>query len=766
MKRKGKNEEIRNSVSNYSNNSNSNNDNNNSASSISSKLSKICKQDKLNTIISSSNNKSNKNIKFVYINNTSSPNTFSYFNNNKNNNYSIYRNNNYNIKMNKNEQDLLTDKFQVSNIFDMQLNQDEEEITVDTLYSECGYTYYQYKTILLTIIIISFEGLQFYMSSALYIPLKLYYLISDNQINLLTSLIYLGFGLGSIFMGVFNKHFNRKTCIIICSLLLTASQYTISLTTNFAFLCVLKFFLGVLLGYLIPVVNNINAEFLPINLRGFILVIVWLGFGFGQIVLILFINFIMPKFEIELVGDLMYKLSYYFLFSTIIISFLLDNSPRNLLLFEKYSEAYFILSEMLERDLTENEKECLKYQYLGAKKHSNKKDKDKETKIKSKKKLSNIMKKQSDEKRRITYKNKSMTNMRKISNDMNNMNDIDYEDFKEEMKADKKLSMSVIKENDKGTDNDNGFNSKNNSLTSNITNNPDIIDNQELNSNELDSIRTLPLNTKKSTSNIDKLNENDDNNSPKQVSSNSSLFSFNDNIKQHLNIIILLCIIGFLQAMNVYGKMIIENLAIDEITHYNQKQSIKSQLLNSHMMKIRKTSSLILYDENLTTNLEYDNNESDQSSELSKYNIENMLIVTFTGMLGIPIGAILAEIEIIGRKRTCLISSFFNIVIVSLLILDNKNVLLYSSLITFFNYMFFNIFGAWGIELLPSSVRDFGIGLSYGFCRIGGILSQFLFMMLFRVDVFVPFYVLFFSFIIIFILVAFLPEDTIGKPLD
>lgn len=480
---------------------------------------------------------------------------------------------------------------------------------IDSVYSECGYTKHHLKIFLMTFLAISCEGLLFYLISALLVPFKLYYDLNDVHISILSSITFLGFGIGSYSIGLFTNTFERKTLLILSFIGITILQFLTGLIISLTILCLLRFLLGVFLGFIVPIVNNIFIEYLPIRLRGFMLVIVWAGFAFGQLVVIILIYLIMPMFESSELGKLQSCISLYFAFVTVLQYIYLENSPRNLLISEKYEQAYTIIEKLLGKQLTNNEKQDLKNQY--------------------------------------------------ISYELSFRDSDDYETLKDEVKLNK---SNHIQEN-------------------------------------------------KSRYLID--------------------------LKKNRLIIIVCCLIGFFKSISIYGKMMIENIAaVDILNFYNSKKVVKlKDILNSQ--------------------------EANGNNSLS-----NMFQVVFTGMIGVVVGAFLIEVTFFGRKNSCTISTMLNILVISMMLYDYGNFVFYSASYNFFTSIFFNIYGAYYLEILPSTIRDTASGLIYGTIRIGGILSQFMFSYFYKSNVFLPFYFMNVLEILVLILAFSLPTEPNDTPLS
>lgn len=245
------------------------------------------------------------------------------------------------------------------------LNESEfDEDVLDNLYTEIGYGYYQIKQIILTFLGITFEGIHFYMLSALIVPIKEYYKISDYYLDLLSALVFFGFGVGSFISGIFLKYITRKTWIISGSILTSIFQVFWCISESFNLICIYRFFIGMTVGMIVPSMTNILAEVLPIKYRGIVLCSVWTGFNFGQIIDITAIWFLMPNFESTNVNSIFYIILPYQLSVSLFFIIFLDDSPRNLLLLNKNNEAYESINNMIkQRQISDKERRDLSKKY-------------------------------------------------------------------------------------------------------------------------------------------------------------------------------------------------------------------------------------------------------------------------------------------------------------------------------------------------------------------------------------------------------------------
>jgi MFS family permease len=122
-------------------------------------------------------------------------------------------------------------------------------------------------------------------------------------------------------------------------------------------------------------------------------------------------------------------------------------------------------------------------------------------------------------------------------------------------------------------------------------------------------------------------------------------------------------------------------------------------------------------------------------------------------------GAIICELQWLGRKRSLLLMAFIGV---------------FSALISCGFYKHFEIFIGISLssinlcqdilqtytgEIYPTKVRDYAIGLNLGITRIGGVISQFIFLPLTKISIFFGIYFYVICILILILGISFLPPD-------
>lgn len=454
---------------------------------------------------------------------------------------------------------------------------DKNRKILDQISEKIGYDDHTILTIFLIFLIISIEGLHMTLFSTLIIPIRQIFLLNDRYLELLSGILFAGVGTGSALSGYMTNKYGRKFLINFSILATFFSNFFLALTVNFFLFSFFRFSIGVSIGLFIPAAINLLTEKLPLKNRSIFLNMVWIGFNFGNMLLLGLVYYIMPNFEISGFKRLLISTSFLSLFVFLLTFSLLEDSYRNLILKGNQSSAFEMIEKKLKITLTETEKNRI---------------------------------------------------YREISEGANK-------------------------------------------------------------------------------------------------SEGENIFSEISNPK-FKKLTILLIFIWFINSVVSYGPMVISSLTIKDLG------------LNS------------------------DNNE-----KLSNYEV--LLNQIYFCLLNSPsnlIGGFVSEIPFLGRNKSTLLSCVLALVFMLCAMINPINFIFYFAISQAFVGISFNINGAYSSEVYPTKIRDHVVGMLFAFTRLGGFLSQFLFIDLYALGIFVP-YIFTSMFLLVNILLIWsLPYETFGKPLD
>lgn len=157
----------------------------------------------------------------------------------------------------------------------------------------------------------------------------------------------------------------------------------------------------------------------------------------------------------------------------------------------------------------------------------------------------------------------------------------------------------------------------------------------------------------------------------------------------------------------------------------------------------------------------YDDSGSNGSSVLV-HNINIILMTVFSA----PLGGILAEVKSLGRRYTIFICYVFSLLGNIWLILAPAYFEISQILILALGGTGYNVFIIYFSELYPTKIRDYASGLFFFINRFGGFLSQFIFLFLVSLNVYLPYLVLIVMQLICLVILCCLPYDTIGEDME
>jgi MFS family permease len=452
---------------------------------------------------------------------------------------------------------------------------------IDQIFEKQGYSFNTIKIILIAFLVLCVEGLHMSLFSSMIIPLKYFYNLTEGLVGLISSTIFLGVGLGSFLSGWASSKFGRPFLINAFLLIIYTTTLISSFSDSVLLFSIFRLVIGFGLGLIVPISLNLLTEYLPIRYRSLTLTSVWIGFGVGNLYLLIIIYYIMPNYEHTEVKTTFFLSSFLPLFTFIFCFMYLEDSPRNLILHNQINEAFKILE-----NLNGNQK------------------------------------------------------------------------FSPPIKA------RIIYETKKG-------------------------------------------------------NMNSDN----KISSNEGESSIWEIFKGKYQLLtILLTVVWCLDSVISYGTGLISSLTLRTLG----------------MVEKFDTSKIIL----------------------------QQVTITIISSAGNFLGGFLSEIQIFGRNRTTIINFIISAIFIILIPILSKYYTLMFSLAQFFWCIAMNVNTTYTCEVYPTHLRDRAVGFLFFATRVGGFLSQFLFIYFNQMGMWVPYHIAAVLLIINALLTFLMPFETFGKPLD
>lgn len=155
-------------------------------------------------------------------------------------------------------------------------------------------------------------------------------------------------------------------------------------------------------------------------------------------------------------------------------------------------------------------------------------------------------------------------------------------------------------------------------------------------------------------------------------------------------------------------------------------------------------------------------NITDDNNTILKLQLVSSIALFFS----IILGGFLSEVKFLGRRITMLLSWTLSF-LASIFIWISPSTLPYISVVLALAFgIGNNVSVTYSSECYYTKERDFAIGFFFMVGRIGGIISQFLFLWAFKAQALIPFYILSAMYGIMSVLTLLLPYETYGKSLD
>ncbi len=162
-----------------------------------------------------------------------------------------------------------------SNIINKTKNQSEYINHIDTFIDSSGYTKYHFHLFLINSIIFFMIGSEFVITNLILSTLKDEWRLNEIYIQALSSSLFVGILITSILSGIINSNFGRRIPIITGCLILSLFSMFTSFANNFWVMIIIKVFVGIGIGTVIPSMTSLVTECIPNNNRSIVLNGVW-----------------------------------------------------------------------------------------------------------------------------------------------------------------------------------------------------------------------------------------------------------------------------------------------------------------------------------------------------------------------------------------------------------------------------------------------------------------------------------------------------------
>ena len=230
----------------------------------------------------------------------------------------------------------------------------------------------KYPLFITTSIITCFiaNGLILNIFNLIIIPAKKYFNASDFTTQITAGILFIGLSIGSGIASLLSEKYGRARVIKILSFIMFITYLISTIFFNIFFFLLSRIILGFTVGIIEPLIFNTFGEYLPIKIRGFLLMNSWFFYTLAVFLENIIALKVMPNLESENLRDYLIILNFFFILNFFVTLLILYDSPRNLIIksiqaqnfYEresKINEAIKILNDMNKIPLSEVEEQKL-----------------------------------------------------------------------------------------------------------------------------------------------------------------------------------------------------------------------------------------------------------------------------------------------------------------------------------------------------------------------------------------------------------------------
>ena len=155
--------------------------------------------------------------------------------------------------------------------------------TIDKFFDEIGYTIYHFKMIFIVSLIFFVDGGEMIVINLLLSTIQNEWNFSNMNKSLLSSSVFFGFFIGSIFSGLFTNKYGRKNPTIVGMLIIYIFSLLTATGYDFYSLFFLRVFVGIGIGIVVPAATSLITETIPGKNRSLVLNLLWIFYAPGII---------------------------------------------------------------------------------------------------------------------------------------------------------------------------------------------------------------------------------------------------------------------------------------------------------------------------------------------------------------------------------------------------------------------------------------------------------------------------------------------------
>ena len=173
------------------------------------------------------------------------------------------------------------------------------------------------------------------------IPTKKYFNCSDFIIEIMAGIIFIGLALGSGLVSILSDRYGRSKIIKSFSGIMCITYLFSTVFFNLYIFMLSRIILGISVGIIEPLIFNTFGEYLPTKIRGFLLMNSWFFYTLAVFLQNIIALKIMPFLDSQFLQKYLMILNIFFIINFFVIYFMLNDSPRNLIIKSMESKNFY-----------------------------------------------------------------------------------------------------------------------------------------------------------------------------------------------------------------------------------------------------------------------------------------------------------------------------------------------------------------------------------------------------------------------------------------
>ena len=270
----------------------------------------------------------------------------------------------------KNESKPLITQIDKIDSLNLQVNSFPKEKLIDKIIDEGYLTKYPiFMTISIFIGFIA-NGLVMNLFYLIIIPIKKYFSASDLMLEMIAGILFIGLAMGSAYSSILSRKYGRAKTVKYLYGIMFITYLISTLCFNLFILLLSRIILGFCVGVTDPLLFNSFGEYLPSKIRGFLLMNSYLFCTLAVFLQNIIALKVMPFLESDNLQKFLFILNIFYALAFSVNYFMLNNSPRNLIInsfdmldeeikHKNVKEALKILNNMNRVNLSKDEEEQL-----------------------------------------------------------------------------------------------------------------------------------------------------------------------------------------------------------------------------------------------------------------------------------------------------------------------------------------------------------------------------------------------------------------------